>query len=96
MRDADLPRTLEILAAWNMAPIAPCPGIPDPERSELNVANSFVAQAGGRVVGVASYIVLNDTLAETASLAVDPAYLHTRVGEMLQRARLREMKRAVS
>jgi N-acetylglutamate synthase-like GNAT family acetyltransferase len=44
------------------------------------------------VVGVASYILHAGRFAETASLAVAPAWLGSLVGERLQNARLEEMR----
>jgi uncharacterized protein (DUF849 family)/GNAT superfamily N-acetyltransferase len=75
-----------------MAPVAASHEIPDPERSSVNVAHSFIALDAERVVGVGSYIMLSDTEAETASLAVDPDYVGLGIGYRLQRARLREMR----
>ncbi|HZQ73385.1 MAG TPA: GNAT family N-acetyltransferase [Burkholderiales bacterium] len=91
MRREDLPRAMEILARWNMAPQAPSTERPHPERSSLLVENSFVALADQRLVGVASYILHGNGLAETASLAVDPGWRGAGVGALLQRARLAEM-----
>lgn len=88
----DLNEVLAVLEKWNMAPLQPTPEIPDPERSSIHIENSFVATDGGKVVGVASYILLSQVSAETASLAVDPAYNGRGIGYMLQMARLREMK----
>ena len=92
MREADRPAAMNILAYWNMAPQPPSADVPDPERSALIVENSFVAIADGVVVGVASYILHADRVAETASLAVAPAWLGSLVGEQLQSARLIEMR----
>jgi N-acetylglutamate synthase-like GNAT family acetyltransferase len=92
MREADRPAAMDILAYWNMAPRPPTAQVPDPERSDLVIENSFVAVADGAVVGVASYILREDRSAETASLAVSPAWLGSFVGEQLQDARLAEMK----
>lgn len=93
MRLGDLDQAMGILSEWNMAPIAPSPEIPDPERSGIAIANSFVAVSDRRVVGICSYIVHSAVLAETASLAVHSDYRGKGVGHKLQRARLREMKR---
>jgi hypothetical protein len=73
MRSEDLPACMAILERWNMAPRPPSSEIPDPERSGIEIANGFVAEAEGRIVGTCSYIVHSADLAETASLAVDPA-----------------------
>ncbi|MEN8144987.1 MAG: GNAT family N-acetyltransferase [Gemmatimonadota bacterium] len=90
MVPADLERALSLLAQYNMAPT---PERADAERSGLSIENSFVAEDGGSIAGVASYIMLSDERAETASLAVDPAYRGQGLGARLQVARLREMKR---
>jgi len=92
MRHEDMDAVLRILASWNMAPIAPSADNPDPERSMINVENSFVAVAGSRIVGVCSYIVHSEELAETASLAVDPEYKGKGIGYRLQLARLEELR----
>ena len=93
MHEEDRPAVMAILTKWNMAPIAPCPEVPDPERSSLDTdGTTFVAVTEDRVVGVASYILLGDRRAETASLAVDPDWRGTRIGERLQIARMVELK----
>ena len=93
MRTGDLPRVLEILSDWNMAPVAPSAEIPHPERSEFLVANALVAELDGRVVGCCSYFVISETVCETASLAVDRDCAGRGVGRALHTARLVEMKR---
>ncbi len=92
MAQEDLLAAIEILSKWNMAPMEPSPEIPFPERSSINVENSFVAVDQEKIVGMSSYIVHSSDLAETASLAVDPAYKGKGVGYKLQVARLNEMK----
>lgn len=92
MRPEDEDAAIEVLAQWNMAPLAPSEQTPEPERASLDVACSFVAVIGGRIVGVCSYIIHSATRAETASLAVEPESRGKGVGNRLQRARLREMK----
>ncbi len=92
MRPGDLDQAMRILGQWNLAPCAPTAERPDPERASLEVANALVADAGGLVIGVASYILHGGGRAETASLAVDPAWRGKGIGAMLQRARLAEMK----
>ena len=92
MRPEEADDAIGILARWNMAPIAPSATHPDPERSGLDPDRTFVALAEGRVVGVGSYILLDDAWAETASLAVEPEWRGKGVGEKLQRARLAELK----
>jgi N-acetylglutamate synthase-like GNAT family acetyltransferase len=92
MRTPDLDAVTAILALYHMAPVAPGPQVPDPERTGLDLDRTFVAVAGGGIVGVASFIVLGEGWAETASLAVHPDWRGKGVGERLQRARLAEMK----
>lgn len=92
MRAADLAHVGEILACWNMAPIAPSASVPEPERSAIDVPRTFVAEAAGRLIGVASYLLRAGGEAETASLAVDPAWRGAGVGERLQEARLAELE----
>lgn len=92
MREDDLNDALALLAEWNMAPRMPTAETPDPERTTLNIGNSFVAMHDGKLVGVASYIVLNAETAETASLAVAKTCRGLGVGYLLQKARLEEMR----
>jgi GNAT superfamily N-acetyltransferase len=93
MREEDRARVMEILAHWNMAPRAPTAELPDPERSTIAAdGTAIVAVAGSRIVGVASYILHGGSRAETASLAIDPAWRGTGIGERLQNARLVELK----
>lgn len=89
--DADVPRMLEILAQWNMKPTPPSREVPDPERSKIDVDCCFVARSGNDVVGVASYIVHSDAIAETASLAVDRHHTGRGIGSALQMARMTEL-----
>lgn len=51
MRPEDVPAAMAILAGWNMAPD---PDRADAGRSGIVVENSFVAEAGGHIVGTAS------------------------------------------
>ncbi len=90
MRDEDLSDAMAILERWDMAPT---PDEADAERSGLEVANSFVAEQAGRVVGVASFIRLAPDVGETASLAVDPECRGLGIGYALQVARFQEMQR---
>jgi len=92
MHEDDRADVMALLAYWNMAPRAPSSEVPQPERSTLIVDHTFVAVADGVVIGVGSYILHENGFAETASLAVDPAWLGSNVGERLQNARLAEMK----
>ncbi len=92
MRQEDMADVLAILTKWNLAPIQASADIPAPERSGIIIENTFVAELAGQVVGVGSYIILDRTRAETASLAVDPEYLGCGIGYKLQEARMNEMR----
>jgi N-acetylglutamate synthase-like GNAT family acetyltransferase len=92
LSDDDLPRVIEILSHWNMAPVAPTAAVPIPETTGLEPERTTLAIAQLKIIGVASYIVLESGWAETTSLAVDPAWRGHGVGEKLQIARLKEMK----
>ena len=93
MRREDFDEAMRILGLWNMAPRSPSADVPDPERSNIEIENAFVAEFDGRIVGTCSYFMLDDNWAETASLAVDPALKGGGVGALLQQARLDEMRR---
>ena len=93
MRAEDLPRVIDILAHWNMAPRLPTSTLPDVESTGLeSLGAAMVAVAGDRVVGSASYILHGDRRAETGSLAVDPGWRGSGVGARLQQARLAHLK----
>lgn len=89
MRPDDVPAAMRILEEWNMAPDS---DRENAERSEIFVENAFVAVADGEVVGTAGWFALSDDVAETASLAVDPAYRGLGIGYRLQAARLDAMR----
>ncbi len=92
MQPEDLPAVMAILSQWNMAPRS---DLENAERSEVVVENTFVAEREigfGGIVGVASYILHSDDLAETASLAVAPDMKGKGIGYQLQMARLTELK----
>lgn len=89
MTPQDLPEVMELLERWSMAPT---PGVANAERSGIEIAHTFVAaNEDGRLVGVGSYLLLDEDTAETASLAVAPQVQGMGVGAMLQEARLQEM-----
>lgn len=92
MKEEDRADAMAVLEHWGMAPVGPSAENPDPERSDLSLENTLVAVRTGRIVGVASYIVHSDTLAETASLAVLPGCKGHGIGRLLQQARMAEMK----
>lgn len=91
MLPEDRAQVVELLACWNLAPVAPTASLPDPERTDIIVENTVVAVDDGRIIGVCSHIRLSPTLAEGASLAVDRAYHGRRVGDRLMLANRREM-----
>ena len=88
----DMAPVMAILEKWNMAPRAADEDMPNPERSGIDIGNTFVAVADLKIVGVGSYLHWDDETAETASLAVDPSYKGKGIGYRLQMARLKEMK----
>jgi len=92
MHADDRDRVVEVLACWGMAPVAASAACPDPERSGLEIGRTFVAVAQGRIVGVASFVLLSDRLAVTESLAVDPDWIGMGVGEKLHLTRLAALR----
>ena len=92
MQPQHMAAAMALLGKWNMAPTAANSAVPDPERDKLDVEHSFIALLDNQLVGVASYILLGDGRAETASLAVDPEYLGCSIGYELQLARLADMR----
>ena len=93
MREDEREAVIAILAQWNMAPVPVSPDLPDPETTGLVAdGTTFVAVAGDRIIGVASFIEHAGPRAETVSLAVDRGWRGAGVGAQLQRARLQEMK----
>jgi len=88
----DIEQVVQLLSLWNLAPIAPSPECPEPEKSSMSIDTAFVACDGGRLIGVSSYSVISEDLAETMSLAVAPEYRGRGIGYRLQAARLKEMK----
>lgn len=92
MRLEDTASAMALLAQWNMAPVQASASIPQPERDRLELDNTFVAILQDKLVGVASWLRIDATRAETASLAVDRKFIGTTVGQKLQEARLAEMR----
>lgn len=92
MEEKDLPEVMALLAKWNMAPLSRTETGVTPERDHIEVANTFVAILQNKLVGVASFLLIDDQHAETASLAVDPDYLGCGIGYELQQKRLDEMR----
>lgn len=93
IRPEEEPVAIAILDRWNMAPRPADADCPDPERSGLDLEHTLVALRGERIVGVCSFIMHSPTLAETASLAVDPSVQGQGVGFQLQQARLEIMRK---
>ena len=92
MQPQHMDATMTLLEKWNMAPKKASDFLPSPERDNLDISNSFIALLDEKLVGVASYILLDERRAETASLAVDPEYLGCGIGYELQIARLDELR----
>ena len=89
MLPGDLPEAMALLDRWSMAPT---PDLANAERSGIEIDHAFVAvDDRGCLVGVGSYLLHSDELAETASLAVSPGVKGSGVGGCLQVARLEEM-----
>ncbi len=92
MQSADTAAAIALLAQWGMAPVAASSATPHPERDRLELDNTFVALLQDRLIGVASWLPIDATRAETASLAVDKEYIGCGVGQKLQEARIAEMR----
>jgi N-acetylglutamate synthase-like GNAT family acetyltransferase len=84
---ADWGRILEILEHVNFHHIG------GEEMPSFPLADCFVAEKAGQVVGVAGYRVLSHASAKTTLLAVDPEHrAGGRIGERLQRARMDHLR----
>lgn len=92
MQTADLDQVIRLLDRWNIAPMPPSTDIPDPERTDVVVGNTVVAEDNGCIVGVRSFIQHSPSEAEGASLAVDPAYHKHGIGKALVLAGHRMMQ----
>jgi len=92
IKTGEIETAMAILEKWNMAPRAATAENPNPERESLLPEHTFVALDDKKIVGVCSFLILSHEEAETASLAVDPAYKGKGIGYALQIARLKEMK----
>lgn len=93
MVEVDMPKVLALLSIWNIAPIAPTPQNPDPERTKVCIENTFLAFDGERLVGVSSYIIHSPVVAEACSVAIHPEYQRRGVATRLAHARFAEMRR---
>jgi len=60
----------------------------------FDLADVFVAEMGGIIVGVAGYTLLGDGRGKTTLMAVDPAYRRFGIGSRLQVLRMRAMREA--
>jgi ribosomal protein S18 acetylase RimI-like enzyme len=92
MRAEDMDEVIALLARFNMAPLAPSAENPHPERTEIIVENTFVALAGGRIIGVRSFIQHSAVEAEVASVAVSPEHQDMGVAAKLADAGQAEMR----
>lgn len=88
----DLPDVLRLLSRWNMEPKTKSQTGVRPERDHIETGNTFVAVLQDRLVGVASFLAIDQERVETASLAVDPDLLGCGIGHELQTRRLDEMR----
>ena len=93
IRPADLPgdrdEMLRVLATANMH------HVPSPEMDDFDVGRWYVAESGGRVIGVAGFRFLGPAdapVGKTTLLAVDPAQRQNGVGRALQEHRMRLMR----
>jgi N-acetylglutamate synthase-like GNAT family acetyltransferase len=66
--------------------------VPSPEMPELDVPCFFVAEDGGRLVGVAGYKVTGDGRGKTTLMAVEQEYRGAGVGQRLQELRMDAMR----
>jgi N-acetylglutamate synthase-like GNAT family acetyltransferase len=64
------------------------------EMPEFPLTDCFIALAGGRVVGVGGYRIIDADTAKTTLLSVDPPWRGRGIGNLLQAARLEVMKAA--
>ena len=88
---ADREPMLSVLETANMH------HVPSSEMHDFDVGEWFVAQANGRVVGVAGYRLMEEAdgpVGKTTLLAVDPAWRGSGVGRALQELRMRLMREA--
>lgn len=88
-----MPQVLALLSIWNIAPIAPTPENPEPERTKVYVENTFLAFDGEQLVGISSYIVHSPVLAEACSVAIRPECQRKGMATQLAHARFVEMRR---
>lgn len=87
-RSADRDAIFRVLAFANFH------RVPSPEMPKLDLADVFVAEMGGVIVGVAGYALLGDGRGKTTLMAVDPAFRRYGIGSRLQVLRMRAMREA--
>jgi 3-keto-5-aminohexanoate cleavage enzyme len=92
MQPEDLEAVVKILAVWNMEPRYINQPDVEQECDHININNTFIAVLQDRIVGVASFTLIDSEHAETASLAVAPDMLGCGIGYKLQDRRLKEMR----
>ncbi len=80
--DSDWPRMLEILEMVNYHRIG------GSEMATFPLSDCFVAEADGRIAGLAGYRILDGDNAKTTLMAVDPRCRGLGVGLRLQEARM--------
>jgi len=68
--------------------------VPSAEMPVFDLADVFVAEMAGTIVGVAGYTLLGDGRGKTTLMAVDPAYRRFGIGGRLQVLRMRAMRQA--
>ena len=66
--------------------------VPSPEMPAFNLADVFVAEMGGTIVGVAGYTLLGNGRGKTTLMAVDPSFRRYGIGSRLQVLRMRAMR----
>jgi ribosomal-protein-alanine N-acetyltransferase len=65
--------------------------VPSPEMPAFDLADVFVAEMGGTIVGVAGYTLLGNGRGKTTLMAVDPSFRRYGIGSRLQVLRMRAM-----
>lgn len=68
--------------------------VPSPEMPAFDLADVFVAEMDGLIVGVAGYTLLGEGRGKTTLMAVDLAYRRFGIGTRLQTLRMRAMRAA--
>ena len=68
--------------------------VPSAEMPAFDLADVFVAELGGVIVGVAGYTLLGNGRGKTTLMAVDPAFRRYGIGSRLQVLRMRAMREA--